>query len=538
MLFTDAKDGIPFVLAGWLISILTSALLAWRYHFVEKALRGCKAPVRLTAAYLACLCAHFFPQFQDNLFTSIFNNIPFTSILLTRFSARHPWFYGILYQPNFMNTCLGLLALFACFVVFCWFIRLAWPAARAFAASLSAAERRCLWIGGAVAVLALLVIYNLTGAFTTTLQADGRYIYWNVLYTTDSGNLYKDNYLLNIKAGQNDIRNPLFTLFALPFSLPVLALSKLFFFLPNIEWVLWQAMQCCLLLISFLLLARLLEGGGAEPWFFCLAAASYPTLFFALTVEQYIVPVFWLILLLYACLAGNPRAPLRRLLFFGAAGSLLSSGILFPLLLPPEKGRVKKLRALATAGLWFFALCAVCGKLGAFAPDRFIGLTQFMGAASPHGVTFADSLLQYTHFLAACLLPPHAGLQEVGHSAWRAFPTPQVNPIGLLVFGVAALGFFLTKKSALSRAAAGWIAFSFVLLAVAGWGAPENGMALYTLYFSWAFLVLIHQALHALLGTRPKLFHAVTAALAGALLLYNLRHIGQIIAFSMRYYPV
>ena len=43
-----------------------------------------------------------------------------------------------------------------------------------------------------------------------------------------------------------------------------------------------------------------------------------------------------------------------------------------------------------------------------------------------------------------------------------------------------------------------WVMFSVVILLVVGWGSSENGMILYALYFSWAFLVLIYQLVLAI----------------------------------------
>jgi hypothetical protein len=85
-----------------------------------------------------------------------------------------------------------------------------------------------------------------------------------------------------------------------------------------------------------------------------------------------------------------------------------------------------------------------------------------------------------------------------------------------------------------------WCAFSAILLVGLGWGTAENGLILYGLYFSWAFYVLLRQALVWPLE-QAKLTRWQTgldAVLAAVLLVLNVPGMAALLRFAVSNYPV
>ena len=99
-------------------------------------------------------------------------------------------------------------------------------------------------------------------------------------------------------------------------------------------------------------------------------------------------------------------------------------------------------------------------------------------------------------------------------------------------------GGMVTKLRA-ARIAGAWIGFSALLLLAVGWGAPENGMILYTLYFGWAFAVLLFRLLQRAaeklkFGLLTPLVTCTIVVLLGWI---NFRGIGELLAFAFSCYP-
>jgi hypothetical protein len=389
-------------------------------------------------------------------------------------------------------------------------------------------EKRYFLIAGLAAAVLIACVYSLTNAFTDAG------IPYDVVYTADSGMLLQDHTFLNINAFQNDIRQPLFGVFAMPFDIAVRLLSKVLFFVPNAYIILLGILQAALLLFCFSVLARLLRLEGLnKALFLTLVTVSYPTMLFLFTVEQYIFSLFWVFLLLEGFCED---APGREFTWVAATGSLLTSGALV-FLLPYIKSFRSVLIELLKAGGLLLAFLAVFGQLPLLysAAASVRDLMSFSGA----GVGLGDRLLQFVNFAASCVVRPLAGVDTTSyqHVSYQLAPVVSVNLIGLILLALAIAGFVLNRKSRLARVSFGWVLFSFVLLGLVGWGTAENGLILYTLYFSWAYLVLAFLALDALLKKWKTAQSVVLGGIAAVMLVFNAVNILQIILFGIRYYP-
>ena len=178
-----------------------------------------------------------------------------------------------------------------------------------------------------VAIVAVAVIYNQTNCFYAPLGQDREIISFDVVYVADSGNFYKANVYGFIGALENDLRQPLFGLLALPFAITATLLSWTFFFIPNSYAVFIQTIQIGLLFLTYILMSRLMRLSGLTKILFFIALfLTYPVLLFFLVWEQYIFAVFWLGVFIYIVCTGGQAYTLA---FVSMTGSLLTSAAVF-----------------------------------------------------------------------------------------------------------------------------------------------------------------------------------------------------------------
>lgn len=513
------SGSLLFIGAGVFLSLALCALLAFRFRLTERFLpKAQPLPITLAAiltAYIAFLYAQKFASSTNQMIVQLLGQSPLAAV------------------SGAVGAVLpALVAVAASFALFLW---LWWFADRAidFAAhwwnTSTRAERVFLLAAWVVLTVAIAIVYRSTNAFYASS------IDYDVVYTTDSSQLVKSNVYFYVDAYENDIRQPLFAVFSMPFAAVAMLVSKLLFFLPNAYPVVLGAVQALLLLFGFSLLSRLLDARGAERLLFlCLLIVSYPAMLFAFTMEQYIFALFWVLLLVYAW---HEESAERTLPFVAASGSLLTSGVLFPLLLR-EKNVRQSLRRLGFAALAFCSFFVLFGRIPLLNStiDKLRDIASFSGDTLP----LKERLLQYVNFVSMCFVRPAAGVDTAAfsHVSFQLLPVVSVSLPGALLFAAAAAGAVLGFRKKLVRLSACWAAFSVVLLGFVGWGTSENGLVLYTLYFSWAFAVLLFELIRRL----PERFRpariAILAALAVLLFCINLSGMRELVRFAVTYYPV
>jgi hypothetical protein len=390
------------------------------------------------------------------------------------------------------------------------------------------AERVFLIAAWVILCTAIVVVYRSTTAFY------GSAIDYDVVYTADSSQLVKSNAFFYISAYENDIRQPLFGVFSLPFAAAAMLIGKLLFFLPDAYPVVLAAVQALLLLFGFTLLARMLNLRGAEKTLFlCLLALSYPALLFSFVAEQYIFAVFWIMLLVYS---RHEESANRTLPFAASAGSLLTSAVLFPLLLERDGFR-RNLRRLLIAAFTLISFFTLFGRVPLLNStiDKLKEIASFSGGS----LAFRERLLQYLNFIAACFVRPAASVDGTTftHVSYQLDPVLSVNFAGAALLAAAAAGAALGFSKRIVRLSACWAAFSFLLLCLIGWGTFENGLVLYTLYFSWALFILVYELLARLLAHSRAARIAALAACVALFAAVNGAGMIDIIRFAARYYP-
>ena len=378
-----------------------------------------------------------------------------------------------------------------------------------------------------------------TAAFLSSDAFYGTPYSYDIIYTSDSPMLVQDNAYLALAYKENDLRQPLFAVFAAPFmGIPYL-LSRVVSASPAVNALLMNYVQIGLLFLATFLLSRMLGlSAGKRMGFMGVFSVSYMNLLSVLMMEQYIVAYFYLILVLFSVCAKKPE----KQYLWGAGGTLLPSLILLPTLSGRHPVREFKVwfREMLDRAMEFVVVMLVFSRLDVLLDiaSNVVRLGQFSGEK----LTLFDKLCQFTAFIPGCLFAPAAGVAEnlYGVLSWQLDPINGLSWAGigilLMVLGSAVLNW----DKASSRAAAGWVLFSFVMLFGLGWGTQENGLILYALYFGWAYLALLFQLAEKLGDMlQVKLFlPAVIMIAIAAMAIINLPAIGEVLRFAVSYFPL
>ncbi len=544
-LLTTLRGPVAAGFLGVALSFLLFVWLAFRRGLPEQVIR----PFSWITAGLALAFAYSGAKIFMSYFYFRFEKL---WQLLIAYTSRYPGLDAGLWQRllPLTKTLLTVLAMVALWIAFYWLVKVFRLYGLPFIREMTSGEKG-FWL--AAVVLALLLIfpaYSRTNLFYQPAAA-GQANKYDTVFTSDTGIHLQTNVYININAAENDLRQPLFGLFALPFGIVASWIAYCFGgTLPAYALAL-ASLQAAALAFSMILASRLLKLRGLDQLIFLgLYFGSYPALLFILNLEQYIFALFWLLLFIYSLcrenLAGRANSTVRQageqpwlwqpLCFAGAAGSMLTSGF-FLLFTLRGKGLRQGLGAMIRTGLVFLACLTVFGQLpllweaGASLPR----ILRFAGTSLP----LSEKLRQYWGFLANCLMAPEAVVTPnvFDQISWQLAPEQGLAWLGPVLLALAAAAFLLYKKEPYFQLCLAWLLFSFCLLVGLGWGAKEQGMILYTLYFSWALLSLLYGGWMKLLARRPRLRRGLGIALVLIIAWMNMAGIRQLIEFGLAYYP-
>ncbi len=427
---------------------------------------------------------------------------------------------------------VALAALPMAFGYFLWFVCFFQDLGRHFWSRTDFTERLFLLGAGIFFSVMIAFTYYCTQAFYGA-HVNGDWYNFDLIYSADSGYLVRQDVFRNVGASQNDLRQPLFGVFAMPFAQTAYLFSRGLFFLPNAYLIILQIIGILLFLVSAILIARMmgLEGAG-KALFLVLLSVSFPTMIFALTMEQYLFAVFYLILMI----------DLRKekvggsLGYIAATGSMLTTGIFFPLITWDRnvKSFLKNTALLCGA---FFAVMILSGRLTTFLdiPSYIKGYAQYTGVEVP----LREKLLQYVNFVGSILVAPasHVDFETYRHISWQMYPVIVWRPVGFAVLAAAIGGVIVGRKDPFARICGVWMGVSFLLLGIIGWGTVDNGLLLYSLYFAWAFIAMAFQLLHRLLHRWQSVEAAVLLALILMVGIRNITVLREILVFATQFFP-
>ena len=388
---------------------------------------------------------------------------------------------------------------------------------------------------------AMAVIFAKTGAFYP-------YDRYGVIYTCDSP-MYINSFVSTSKSG---FVHTLFGIFTAPFmGLPAL-LAKILCAPPFLEAIIMNIVQIALLFLATFMLAKIMNLMPTKRViFFIMNYCSYTYLLYTLTMEHYIIYLFWLSLLMLAIIRNSK---FTTEIFMAAAGVISSSAVIIIFLskYSPFRNFREWLNDITKIAAKFFVLLLAFGHFDTIF-NLFTAIenaSRFTGKYLP----WLEKIRQYTFFIRNCFLAPAAGrnfthglfkrifmgLDELLKPSWQLFSMKSVSYIGILILVLCIVSAVINWKKISSRLAFTWIVLSFLLLCVLGWGTSENGLILYSLYFYWAFFMLIYQLI-ASIEARIHIRFLIPLYFATNLymfLMINLPAMKKLVDFAMRYYPI
>ncbi len=390
------------------------------------------------------------------------------------------------------------------------------------------------------AVYAVLVLVSVAAAgwlFARSQAFYGTHMDYDVIYTGDSPALvkYGSTAYLMLSHPENDLRQPLLALFAMPFLGSAYLFGQLLGGGQAVQAILLNSVQLCMLFAAGFMLAKSLRLTPLQRvCFVLLSGCTYPRLLFSLMMEQYVVACFWLALCVYLI---SERRRLPGFALWSAGGTLLTSLVLMPVSgRSPAKNPWCWLLDMVRSGSAFVALLLVCGRFDVLygLVNTVNGLRRFTGIA----VTNMEKLYQYSGFVVNCFVAPAA--DTTIYKTWQMGAAQAVNWAGIVLLVLCLFSAVLNRKKPIGLLAGCWVLFSAVMLFVFGWGTRENGLLLYTLYFGWAFLVLLVLLVQALAERlrRAWILPVCCAAAAVLLAVINLPELMRLVRFAIDCHPV
>ena len=376
----------------------------------------------------------------------------------------------------------------------------------------------------------ILFFYNQSFTFYKPENTD-------IIFTTDT--TYYESHI-NLYDPVNDIRQPLYALFAAPFSVFAYATSKLFFFIPNAYLKFLAIVHLTLILISLVTVSRMVAKTTMERLFFLLLiTTSFPVFLFAVTLEQYVVPIFYLIAFIYCCVQSDVNENVKNFFVSAATGCLVTSGFFIIALF--NQSIEKSIKKLFQITLIFACITFILRPyliLDLFPNiDR---LLKFSALGDDKQYSLYYRLCQFTEFVYTCFFAPATRIipNVDNYISVQLMEPEKISVLGTLILLITLAGFWLNRRKKIAILSFYWIIFSFCLLAIAGWGSPENGMVLYSFYFFWAYCILFFLFITKVTENLKNIRYTAIILIIAAQIIINSKAMMNIVEFAAKYYPV
>ncbi len=396
-------------------------------------------------------------------------------------------------------------------------------------------DKKIIAVIAIIGFISTAIIYNFTTSFYNArnyLKDNGTM--YDVIYTSDSSDIFNYNAYLSLNMPENDIRQPLFGVFSYPFAAIAYILSELLFFIPNSYAIILNTVQIILLSLSVYMITRMLNlGKNGKILYFIFSFCTFPMITFSFIMEQYIFTLFYLILAIYVyytnCMETN-------YLYLGAVGTMITSGVIFPLISKFKSFKYWVINVLKCFAA-FVVITIVSGRMYVFTTCiRDLGLLlRFSGQK----LAFIVKLKQFLYFVQSIFIAPASYVvnNASGMPSYQLLNVDSICIIGIIILALCIISFILNRKEKLSIISFCWVAFSFVVLCLVGWGTKENGLILYSLYFSWAYIVLLYMLLNKLVKNE-KVKIGIVVALCVLLLCFNIPEFVRLMNFGLTYYRI
>lgn len=348
------------------------------------------------------------------------------------------------------------------------------------------------------ALLILVYLYITIVFYKTDAFYSPKYRY-DAIFTSDSGYISSSNSYMNLLNVENDLRQPLFAVFAAPFTSIAYFAGYIFrLSYPKVA-LLTNFVQNLILFISTFLLAQTMNLKGIKRISFILFFYStFTYLLFTLLMEQYVFAFFWLVLTIFLFSKEKFSYKESKLAFIGASGTLLTNIAILPITLLSENINFEQLKKKFRNHYKIYVLFLILFLLSIilfFRLDVLLNIskkTEFLSQFTGKELDTQHKIFQYFMFLRNIFITP-----ELVPNLVKQSEVTNINSIGLLVFFISIASVLINFRKKHIKISAYWMLFSIGILVILGWGTQENGLVLYSLYFGWPYFILVYDFIWA-----------------------------------------
>lgn len=507
------RYGSKIVLIGAVLTFLISVFIDYKYL---KNIAFDKKNI-LISFFISMYSLKYYLRFENNFVKSLNNLV-----------ENH---LGIIFDDFIYKIIILLSVPFFSLLIY-FFIKKIIPIIKSFFCGLSKNEKKYLIIISSLGLFISIVIPFVTTAFSIPMH-DNKLCIYDVIYTSDSGAITYEDAFFNVSYVENDIRQPLFGIFSLPFSIIGKFIAEILFFVPErYDYV--SAMtfiQFVLLSVSTILISRMLKLKEEDKkYFYLLFSISFSYMIFSIILEQYVIGLFYLILTCY-CFYEKKLKP--NYLYVGTVGTMLTSGIVFPLI-----SEIKNLKKYIIDAFKCLAVFLSVLTVGGQFPQIFLMFTNFNSLISTFAkkMGFVDKFYQFINFVKGILIAPKGKIIEVfNHPSYQLVEVKNIMIIGIFILLIVIVGYILNRKNKFANFCMLWVIFSAILLLFIGWGTLENGLILYSLYFAFAYLSLFYLFFRCVIKN-DKIFGIFMLLLCLIILTCNIQELINIFSFAIKNY--
>jgi len=404
-----------------------------------------------------------------------------------------------------LSVLIGIVIFPAVYIIWKAVVLKIFPLVRSFLKGMSKFEIMFVVISFSV-VLFWVIFATIRDTVFFKYMESGTFTYDGV-FGADSGYIFYFDYLCSPIL--DDVRHPMMGLVSLPACMlawifgMILSSSSLFHININLAYGigLVLAQSLCVAFIG-IMLYRMIRPITSEIFskiFIFFYAVSCPALLYSLIIERYAFISFYLILFIYV-IQRQASYKLKLAGFIAAVGTISTSVLLVPYLLKDCRGRkvlYKRIMYLFTVA---FFIIFFTGRLAMLLNVLNVSGRFISGSGN---VLHVENIWHFFSFILSLFIIPnwHVAGRSIVMSpiaitiSWNHF-------ISIIIVLLCVLGLILGRKERMIRITVIWILLSIFLVGILGLGCKINETVLYSLYFSWAFLIPLSYALYKLLRDR------------------------------------
>lgn len=448
-----------------------------------------------------------------------------------------PDFSTFKFSSTFLLILISIISIFNYFIIWYFLMKCFFDKIVLFFRQFTKFEKSIFFIFILTFALVNLLILLRTNAFVFPLEKGQ--IVFDIIFTTDSSLFLLDiDVFSSPVSDQNDIRHLLFGIIGTPISMICIPISYLVKLIVGILGfnILYSTIygyfisvgQAFLFSLSGILIYKILRKEIKESFaklFSIFYLISYSTILFTITVEQYAIGVFTLLLFVYHYIQ-----KLDSKFFYILAGlSFISSFAMLPFVLLEKKSNFKNI--LKTSMYIFLVtilLIIFFGQLSEFLElgATINNLSEFTNDGT---ITLDNKFDQYLGFIPSMFIAPEVVFSKfivlhttIASEGIRIVNTSVADRIfSLLTLVIVVISLIINRHSKIAIVSAYWILISFIILVVVGWGSVEYSMVLYSTYFMWAYLLLVALFFNKLFSTQVLIGRILLTVTIAILFMYN-----------------